>query len=286
MHWLGTILLAAALGRGHDSAGPLAAVSGPGVLAAEAPAETDSWAPHRATRVRYAGYEGGSRWESFERFLRGWFDEVGTIQLGKLDEKTAADYDVVITDWTSHYGNDGYRDPAPPIPTRLSSDFTKPVIAVDYTGEFALIGPLIDSSLGVTPARRHQLWTDPAVRYLGRDNFATYLATADTWPSPDVGDDFRTPVLCDIPVVFAQGDWDTSTPIENTFEIAPFFPNGRVLIAEQGGHGVLEPIGRQAPDVWETLEHFLRTGDASRVPPRVQLEPTQGFVRPRFPLEE
>ena len=57
----------------------------------------------------------------------------------------------------------------------------------------SLIGPLIDSSLGVTPQRRYRLWTDPATRYLGRGNFAPYLATADIWPSPDVGDEFRTP---------------------------------------------------------------------------------------------
>ncbi len=148
----------------------------------------------------------------------------------------------------------------------------------------SLIGPLIDSSLGVTPERRHQLWTDPAVRYVGRDNFASYLATADLWPSPDVGDDFRRPELCEIPVVFAQGDWDLSTPIENTFEIAPFFPNSRVLIALQGGHGVIEPIAEQKPAVWKTLERFLRTGDMSAVPARVTLQPSRGFPPPRFPI--
>src|SRR5688500_18794691 len=46
-----------------------------------------------------------------------------------------------------------------------------------------LVGPLIDTSLGVTPQRRHRLWTDPATRYLGRGNFASYLATADIWPT-------------------------------------------------------------------------------------------------------
>lgn len=152
--------------------------------------------------------------------------------------------------------------------------------------EMTLIGPLIDSSLGVTPERRHQLWTDPAVRYLGRDNFASYLATADIWPSEDVGDDFRRPILCNIPVVFAQGDWDLSTPIENTYEIAPFFPNSRVLIAEQGGHGVIEPIAQQKPEIWKTMEHFLITGDSSRIPARVKLQPSRGFTPPRFPLEK
>ncbi len=158
----------------------------------------------------------------------------------------------------------------------------------DDDGEYrmSLIGPLIDSSLGVTEARRRQLWHDPATRYIGRDNFSRYLATAEFWPSPDVGDDFRTPVLCDIPVVFVQGDWDLSTPIENTYEIAPYFPNSRVLIAERGGHGVIHPIHEQAPDVWKTLETFLATGDMSAIPARVRLEPSRRFAPPRIPIDE
>jgi len=66
-----------------------------------------------------------------------------------------------------------------------------------------LIGPLIDSSLGVTPARRLRLWSDPATLFVGRNNFASYLASAEIWPSPDVGDEFRTAEQCEIPVVFA-----------------------------------------------------------------------------------
>ncbi len=147
-----------------------------------------------------------------------------------------------------------------------------------------LIGPLIDSSLGVTPERLHRLWTDPATRYLGRRNFALYLETADIWPSPDVGDDFRTPILCDVPVVFAQGDWDTSTPIENTFEIAPFFPNSRMILAHRGGHGVLGPIHRELPEVWKELDEFLRTGDMEDIPARVTLLPSRRFPSPSFPL--
>jgi pimeloyl-ACP methyl ester carboxylesterase len=149
-----------------------------------------------------------------------------------------------------------------------------------------LIGPLIDSSLGVTPERRYQLWTDPATRYLGRRNFAPYLATADIWPSPDVGDDFRRPVLCEIPVVFAQGDWDTKTPIENTFEIAPFFINSRVVIAERGGHGVFGTIANQLPEVWKEFVEFQHTGDLEGLPARVKLKPSRRFIPPKFALAE
>jgi hypothetical protein len=60
------------------------------------------------------------------------------------------------------------------------------------------------------------LRSDPASRYLGHWNFDSDLATADIWPTEDEGDDFRTEVISRIPVVFAQGDWDPNTPVENT----------------------------------------------------------------------
>ncbi len=148
--------------------------------------------------------------------------------------------------------------------------------------EGVLIGPLIDTSLGVTPKRGHLLRTDAGTEFLGQWNFDSYLATADIWPTADVGDDFRNEIVCRIPIVFAQGDWDTSTPVENTLNIAPYFVNGRVLIAEHGGHGVLDPIAEHLPDVWAVLAEFLKTGNNANVPPRVTL-PVPKFGVPDFP---
>jgi pimeloyl-ACP methyl ester carboxylesterase len=149
---------------------------------------------------------------------------------------------------------------------------------------FDLIGPLIDTSLAITPERRHRMVTDPATRYLGR-SFLAYMATEDTWPTEDVGDDFRTPVVSDIPVLFAQGDWDVKTPLENTFEIAPYFTNSRVIIAERGGHGVLGPIAQELPEVWAEVMEFLRTGDLEGIPTRVTVTPDRTFSLPKLPDE-
>jgi hypothetical protein len=71
--------------------------------------------------------------------------------------------------------------------------------------------------------------------------------------------------------------------VENTLNIAPFFPNGRVLIAVHGGHGVLEPISRHLPDVMNVLLEFLRTGSTTNVPARVML-PAPKFGVPDFPV--
>jgi len=94
-----------------------------------------AWRSHRGTRVLYAGFPGGSREKAFQQFLSQWFDKVGVINLEKLSTTTAADYDVVIADWCSQYGNDGYpkREGTLSMPKlHIEHEFTRPVIAMDY----------------------------------------------------------------------------------------------------------------------------------------------------------
>jgi pimeloyl-ACP methyl ester carboxylesterase len=141
---------------------------------------------------------------------------------------------------------------------------------------------LIDTSLGVTPRREYLLRTDAGTEFLGQWNFDWYLATADIWPTQDVGDEFRTEIVSRIPVVFAQGDWDTDTPLENALNIAPYFPNGRLMIVTNGSHGVIGPIAAYLPNVFETLLEFLRTGSTANLPARVTL-PAPKFDEPDFP---
>jgi pimeloyl-ACP methyl ester carboxylesterase len=148
--------------------------------------------------------------------------------------------------------------------------------------EFPLIAGLIDTSLGVTPARRYLLRNDSATSFLGQWNFDSYLATADIWPSPDVGDDFRTEVPCTIPVVFVQGDWDTQTPVENLLQVTPYFRQGHVLLVERGGHGVMNQIAQHLPETDEALLGFLRDGNTATLPNRVAV-PAPKFGVPNFP---
>lgn len=148
--------------------------------------------------------------------------------------------------------------------------------------DLQLIGPLIDTSLGVTPRREYLLRTDAGTEFLGQWNFAAYMASAPIWPSLDVGDEFRTEVVSRIPVVFAQGDWDFQTPIENALNLLPFFPNGRLLIAVHGGHGVIEPIAEHLPNVMAALIEFLKSGSTANLPARVTL-PLPKFGVPDFP---
>lgn len=146
----------------------------------------------------------------------------------------------------------------------------------------ALIGALIDTSLGVTAEREHQLRTDPAVGLLGTWNFGSYIASAATWPTPDIGDALRKPTPSDIPVLFVHGDWDTSTPVENVLATLPYFPNGRLVVVHRGPHSARAALLEQQPAAMALALDFLRTGDMSRAPPGAEL-PAPKFKIPSFP---
>lgn len=112
------------------------------LLVIVAPATTaeeggDAWAPYRKLKVLYAGKEGGSREKAFATFLERHFLASATLPLGRLSMETAREFDVVIVDWVSQYGNDGYpkRDRSLFMaPIQLGPDFTKPFIAMTYVG--------------------------------------------------------------------------------------------------------------------------------------------------------
>ncbi|WP_332767730.1 alpha/beta hydrolase [Phenylobacterium sp.] len=149
-------------------------------------------------------------------------------------------------------------------------------------GQAALIGVLIDSSLGVSADREHQLRSDPAMGLLGAWGFDPYIVSAPAWPTPDVGDDLRKPVATDTPVLFVHGDWDTSTPVENMLGMLPYFPAGRAIVVRRGGHGARAALLEQQPRMMALVLDFLRTGETRNLPPTAEL-PAPKFRAPAFP---
>ena len=146
----------------------------------------------------------------------------------------------------------------------------------------ALIGPLIDTSIGVTPLRRHLLRSDPGIEFLGGWNFEGYLAATPYMPTPDMGDDFRTPVRNPTPVLFVHGDWDISTPIENSLGLMPYFPNSHLLQVHRGGHIARADLFDRGAEVAGAIVTFARTGSFADLPDVVSL-PAPVFDLPAHP---
>ncbi len=150
-----------------------------------------------------------------------------------------------------------------------------------------LIGPLADSSLGATPDREHLLRTDPAVDLLGRWNFEANFASAPDWPTPDMGDAVRQPQVNPTPILFVHGDWDTSTPIENTLGLLPYFPNGHAILVHRAGHDGAFYQLRESPAAKQAVYDFLRTGVMTGLPTDITLAVPKfevpAFAPPRRP---
>lgn len=160
-------------------------------------------------------------------------------------------------------------------------DWAREVIDDRRSDMTTLIGPLADSSLGVTAAREHQLRTDPAVELLGTWNFEANIASASDWPTRDMGDAVREPVVNPVPVVFVHGDWDTSTPIENTLGLLPYFPNGHAILVHRAGHDGAFYQLRGEPAVKEAIYAFLKTGKMVGLPVEAAA-PLPRFELPSF----
>jgi fermentation-respiration switch protein FrsA (DUF1100 family) len=165
---------------------------------------------------------------------------------------------------------------------RHYDDWARETIEDRQAADTILIGPLSDSSLGVSAEREHQLRTDPAIAMLGTWDFEANIASAPDWPTVDMGDALRKPVPSDIPVVFVHGDWDTSTPIENTLGLLPYFRNGHAILVHRGAHNGAMYQLRNEPAAKQAVYDFLRTGATASLPVEVTL-PLPTFEVPGFP---
>lgn len=148
-------------------------------------------------------------------------------------------------------------------------------IAERKANKVSLIGPLIDTATGVTPARARQLWTDPATALLGTWNFAAYIRSTGAWPTRDMGDAFRLPVRNSTPILFVQGDWDTNTPIENLTGILPWFPNAHAILVHRGQHAGPISLLRDRPDLAAAALRFLADGSLEGLPVEAELAPVR-----------
>lgn len=158
-------------------------------------------------------------------------------------------------------------------------------IAERAAGERSLINPLINIGLDMSAERKALLRADPALPIIGGWGFESYIQTKDEWPTPDPGDAFRKPVRDPTPILFVQGDWDPSTPIENTEAMLPWFPNARMIVLHRGQHGGAFQNLRPRPELAAKAYAFLRTGTLDGIPARAELDPVI-FSKPDFPPPE
>lgn len=96
--------------------------------------------------------------------------------------------------------------------------------------------PLVmDYASGATPARRARVAAEKAKSILGDALNFPWSELTDL-PLPDLGDEFRTPVVLQQPLLLISGTHDGRTPVANASELLPLLPNAEHLVLGGAAH--------------------------------------------------
>jgi len=138
-------------------------------------------------------------------------------------------------------------------------DLTNPAqvwLNISREGIGSAMSYMMDCASGQTAARR-SLIQQQAKGTLLEDIFnLPFPEICEEWKAPDLGDDFRSPVRSEVPVLFISGTLDARTPISNAEEYRKGFPNSTHIIIEGAVHS--DPLFLSSPKIKDGMMEFLR----------------------------
>jgi pimeloyl-ACP methyl ester carboxylesterase len=138
-------------------------------------------------------------------------------------------------------------------------DFTNPAevwLGISRDGIGSAMSFMMDCASGQTAARREQIQRE-AKGTLLEDLFNfPFPDICKEWNAPDLGDEFRSLVHSDVPVLFISGTLDARTPISNAEEYRKGFSNSTHIIIEGAVHS--DPLFLSSPKIKEGMMEFLR----------------------------
>jgi pimeloyl-ACP methyl ester carboxylesterase len=133
----------------------------------------------------------------------------------------------------------------------------------------------MDCASGATAERLELIEAQAKTAILGDAGNIGIKADCASWAYDDLGDEFRSLVYADVPVLFISGTLDIRTPPSNAEEVRRGLPNSHHLIIEGGSHD--DDLFLASPLILETMIAFLR--GESELAERVSLPPLK-FKRP------
>jgi pimeloyl-ACP methyl ester carboxylesterase len=115
---------------------------------------------------------------------------------------------------------------------------------------------MMDCASGQTAARRERIASE-AKETLLEDIFNfPFPGVCEEWKAPDLGDEFRSLVKADVPMLFISGTLDARTPISNAEEYRAGFPNSTHIIIDGAVHS--DPLFLSSPKIKEGMLEFLK----------------------------
>lgn len=125
-----------------------------------------------------------------------------------------------------------------------------------------LVMPLsMDCASGVSRERLERIDREAPGAVLGDIANLELRVVCAAWPRMDLGEDYRSPVRADVPVLFVSGTLDARTPVEQADRLLRGFPNGRHLVIEGASHD--DDLFLSSPRISQTLVEFLEGREPS-----------------------
>ena len=137
----------------------------------------------------------------------------------------------------------------------------------------------MDCASGISAGRRQRIAEEAKRTLLGDAINMPFPELCAGMQVPDAGDEFRGPLVNDVPALLISGTLDGRTRPRQAEELRMTMPNAQHLIIENAGHS--DPLFLSTPKILEAMKAFLR-GEPLReryltVPP-AQLLPVRRVV--------
>jgi pimeloyl-ACP methyl ester carboxylesterase len=115
---------------------------------------------------------------------------------------------------------------------------------------------MMDCASGQTAARRARIAREAKGTLLEDIFNFPFPDICAEWKAPDLGDEFRSLVKANVPVLFISGTLDARTPISNAEEYRAGFPNSTHIIIEGAVHS--DPLFLSSPKIKDGMLEFLK----------------------------
>lgn len=127
----------------------------------------------------------------------------------------------------------------------------------------------MDFASGVSDKRRSKIEKDTAFQILGDINYG-YTMRQGIWNEKDLGRSFRENVVTEIPILLVHGTWDTSTAIENAYDVLSTLKNGHLIKVIEGTHNALYELYEYNESFPEMIVNYI-IGNKVDFPDKLEL---------------
>jgi pimeloyl-ACP methyl ester carboxylesterase len=129
-----------------------------------------------------------------------------------------------------------------------------------YSAGVSLMTIVMDASSGTSKKRTAKIEAEAKTALLGNMVNFPFPGIDEAVGSPDLGDQFRSPIRTNVATLFISGTLDNNTPPFQADEVRKTFKTSTHLVIENAGHESM----LVDPRIQQTMVEYLRGGDVSK----------------------